>query len=130
MRLDHIGVAVKNASQAAEKLSKALGVRPYMEEVVESEGVKVVGLRIGEVDIELLEPLSEDTPVGRFLSKHGEGVHHIALAVEDIEKAMRRASEAGLKLLDSKPRTGARGRKVAFIHPKSAFGILLELVEG
>ncbi len=129
MRLDHIGIAVRDSSKAAEKLSKALGVEPHIEEVVESEGVKVVGLKVGGVDIELLEPLSEDTPVGKFLSKRGEGIHHIALAVDSIEEAMRRLSEAGLVILGDKPRIGARGRKVAFIHPKSAFGVLIEIVE-
>ena len=128
MRVDHVGIAVRSLD-AALKVYAAIGLRPTIRESVPSEGVKVAFLPTGESHLELLEPLAEDTPVARFLEKRGEGLHHVALAVDDVAAAMARARAAGLAVIDEVPRQGARGRKVAFVHPKSAGGVLLEFVE-
>ncbi len=128
-KVDHIGIAVKNLEEAID-LYKKLGFEVKEIEEVEEQKVRVAMLPAGESRIELLEATSDDSPIAKFIEKRGEGIHHIAINVSDIEKALENAKESGLKLIDEKPRIGAGGKKVAFIHPKSTKGVLLEFVEG
>jgi len=128
-KIDHIGIAVKNLDEAVD-LYKKLGFEVKEIEEVPEQKVKVAMLPVGESKIELLEATSEDSPIAKFIERRGEGVHHIAINVSDIEKALQNAKEKWLQLIDEKPRIGAGGKKVAFIHPKSTKGVLLELVEG
>jgi methylmalonyl-CoA epimerase len=128
VKVDHIGIAVRSM-ETALKAYAAIGLRPEATETVRSEGVTVAFLRVGDAHLELLEPLGPDTVVARFLEKRGEGLHHVALAVDDIDASMEQARKNGLAVIDQHPRTGARGRKVAFIHPKSTGGVLLEFVQ-
>ncbi|RLI78058.1 methylmalonyl-CoA epimerase [Archaeoglobales archaeon] len=128
-KIDHIGIAVSNLNEAME-LYKKLGFEVKEIEEVAEQKVKVAMLPVGESKIELLEATSEDSAIAKFIEKRGEGIHHIAVNVDDIEKALENAKNEGLKLIDEKPRIGAGGKKVAFIHPKSTKGVLLEFVEG
>lgn len=128
MKIDHLGIAVRDLSSAL-KVYAAIGLRPESTEEVPSEGVRIAFLAVGEARLELLEPLGADTVIARFLERRGEGMHHLAIAVDDIEAAVARARAGGLQVIDEKPRQGARGRRVAFVHPKSAGGVLLEFVE-
>jgi len=128
-KIDHIGIAVSNLDEAIE-LYKKLGFEVKGVEEVAEQKVKVAMLPIGESKIELLEATSDDSAIAKFIEKRGEGIHHIAVNVEDIEKALENAKNEGIKLIDEKPRIGAGGKKVAFIHPKSTKGVLLEFVEG
>ena len=128
MKVDHAGIAVRNL-EAALRPYEAIGLRPTLTETIPFEGVRVAFLPVGESHFELLEPLAAEGVIARFIEKRGEGMHHVALAVEDILAAMDRARSAGLAVIDAQPRQGARGRKVAFVHPKSVGGVLLEFVE-
>ena len=128
-KIDHIGIAVKNLDEAVETYKKLGFELKGIEEVAEQK-VKVAMLPAGESKIELLEATSEDSAIAKFLEKRGEGIHHIAVGVEDIEKALENAKNNGLQLIDEEPRIGAGGKKVAFVHPRSARGVLLEFVEG
>ncbi|MBE3520276.1 MAG: methylmalonyl-CoA epimerase [Firmicutes bacterium] len=128
-KIDHLGIAVNDMKQAAEDFARAFGIVLGGEEEVPSQKVKVGFLQVGEVRLELLQPLEADSPVGKFLSSRGEGFHHIAFEVDDIESDLRKAESAGLTLVDKTPRSGAHGTKVAFIHPKSTHGLLVELVQ-
>ena len=128
-KIDHIGIAVSNLDEAME-LYKKLGFEVKEVEEVAEQKVKVAMLPVGESKIELLEATSEDSAIAKFIEKRGEGIHHIAINVKDIEKALENAKNEGLKLIDEKPRVGAGGKKVAFVHPKSTKGVLLEFVEG
>ncbi len=128
-KIDHIGIAVKNLEEAME-LYKKLGFEVEEIEEVPEQKVRVAMLPVGESRIELVEATAEDSPIAKFLEKRGEGIHHIAVNVENIEKALEKAKENGLQLIDEKPRIGAGGKKVAFVHPKSTKGVLLEFVEG
>jgi methylmalonyl-CoA/ethylmalonyl-CoA epimerase len=128
-KFDHIGIAVKNLDEAVD-LYKKLGFELKEIEEVAEQKVRVAMLPVGESKIELLEATSDDSAVAKFIEKRGEGVHHIAVNVEDIEKALENAKANGLVLIDEKPRIGAGGKKVAFVHPKSTKGVLLEFVEG
>ncbi|HKZ81669.1 MAG TPA: methylmalonyl-CoA epimerase [Pyrinomonadaceae bacterium] len=129
MKIDHIGIATRKLGDAATIWRDALGLEiTYTEEVAE-QGVRVATLPVGETKIELLEPSSPDSPVARFLAKRGPGIHHIAIAVTDIHRALAELKQKGARLIDEKPRVGAGGCLVAFIHPSSANGVLLELVQ-
>lgn len=128
MKVDHIGIAVRSLTTSL-KIYDAIGIRATRTEEVPTEGVRVAFLPVGDAALELLEPLAADTVVGKFLEKRGEGLHHVALAVDDIVAAMDRARAGGLAVIDERPRTGARGRQVAFVHPKSTGGVLLEFVQ-
>jgi methylmalonyl-CoA/ethylmalonyl-CoA epimerase len=128
-KFDHIGIAVKNLDEAVD-LYKKLGFELKEIEEVAEQKVRVAMLPVGESKIELLEATSDDSAVAKFIEKRGEGIHHIAVNVEDIEKALENAKANGLTLIDEKPRIGAGGKKVAFVHPKSTKGVLLEFVEG
>lgn len=128
-RIDHVGIAVKSLEEAVKTYS-SLGFEVEGIEEVKEQKVRVAMLPAGESRVELLEALSDDSAIAKFISSRGEGIHHIAINVENIEVALENARKAGLKLIDEKPRIGAGGKKVAFVHPKSTHGVLLEFVEG
>ena len=128
-RIDHIGVAVADLESAIELHTQAYGMPLVHRETIAEQGVEAVLLDVGESHVELLHPLSEESPVGRFLAKRGPGLHHVAYQVQDVEQALRQAREAGLRLIDESPRTGIRGSQVAFLHPATAGGVLTELVQ-
>ena len=126
----HIGIAVKNMDEALEIFQKKLGLKLEKITVVEDQKVKSAMLSSGgETKIELLEPTIQDSPVGRFLEKRGEGIHHIALKVKGIEELLKRLKDEGLNLVNETPRIGVEGTKIAFIHPKSTKNVLIELCE-
>jgi methylmalonyl-CoA/ethylmalonyl-CoA epimerase len=128
-KIHHIGIAVKNLEESMKFYENIFELKIlYIEELKENK-VKVAGLKVGDVNIELLEPLSSDSPIQTFLEKRGEGIHHIAYLVKDISKTLNSLKEKGLSLIDEKPRSGSHGTKIAFLHPKSTFGVLIELVE-
>ncbi|WP_324736179.1 methylmalonyl-CoA epimerase [Thermococcus sp. SY098] len=127
-KIDHIGIAVKNLDEAI-KLWESLGLKVAEIEEVPEQKVRVAVFKVGESRIELLEGTSEDSPISKFIAKRGEGIHHIALGVENIEEHLERLKEQGFRLIDEKPRIGAGGAKIAFVHPKSVNGVLLELCE-
>ena len=128
-KVDHIGVAVNNIDDALKFYTENLGMECKDVEDVPQQKVKVAFLPVGESKIELLEPSSDESPVKKFLDKKGEGVHHIALHVDDIEKKLEELKDKGVKLIDEEPRDGAHGAKIAFIHPKSTGGTLVELCQ-
>ena len=128
-RIDHIGVAVEDLDEAMSLYTDKLGMRQQHRETVEDFGVEAVLLEVGEGHVELLRPTDPESAVGRFLSRNGPGLHHVAYQTADIDSALDSAREAGLRLIDEKPRTGIRGSRVAFLHPKSTGGVLTELVE-
>jgi methylmalonyl-CoA/ethylmalonyl-CoA epimerase len=127
--IDHIGIAVEDLDQAVRLYRDKLGMPEKHRETVEEQGVEAVLLEIGDGHVELLSPLSSETAVGRFLERHGPGMHHVAYRTEDIEASLEAARKAGLRLIDDEPRIGIRGSRVAFVHPKSTGGVLTELVE-
>ncbi len=128
-RIDHIGVAVEDLDEAVALYRDRLGMRLQHRETVEEQGVEAVLLEIGEGHVELLRPLGAETAVGRFIERHGAGIHHVAYHTGDIDSTLESVREAGLRLIDEKPRKGIRGSRVAFLHPKSTGGVLTELVE-
>ena len=128
--IHHVGIAVKNMDEALEIFQKKLGLKLEKITVVEDQKVKSAMLSSGgETKIELLEPTSQDSPVGRFLEKRGEGIHHIALKVKGIEELLKKLKDEGLNLVNETPRIGVEGTKIAFIHPKSTKNVLIELCE-
>jgi methylmalonyl-CoA/ethylmalonyl-CoA epimerase len=129
MKIEHIGIATRELSEALGFWRDALGLEVIETEEVAEQGVRVAMLPIGETRVELLEPLSEASPVAKFLEKRGAGLHHIAVRVEDIRATLAHMKKQGIRLIDETPRIGAGGCLVAFIHPSSAQGVLLELVE-
>ena len=129
MKIDHLGIAVSSISDSLGFYREALGLELAGTETVEDQGVKVALLPVGESRIELLEPFSEETPVGRFIASRGEGLHHICYEVDDLASKIDDLRSRGVRLLDGYPRRGAEGKLVAFLHPASANGVLVELVE-
>ncbi len=129
MKIDHIGIAVRSLDEALAFYSHALGLACVGRDIVPEQGVRVAFLAVGDCRLELLEPTSEDSPVGRFLSRRGEGIHHLCLAVENIEAALDDLRARNIRLVDETPRCGAEGRKIAFLHPSTSHGVLIELVE-
>ena len=128
-RIDHIGVAVEDLDESIALYGERLGMEFQHRETVEEQGVEAVLLGVGESHVELLRPLGPDTAVGKFLARSGPGLHHVAYGTDDIDSAIESARGAGLVLIDERPRTGIRGTRVAFLHPKSTGGVLTELVE-
>ena len=126
--IDHLGIAVKSLA-AAKGLYEQLGLRVVSEEVVEHEKVKVAMIPVGESRVELLEATSEDSPVGKFIAKRGEGIHHIALSVLDLSAAVEQLKKNGTRLVSEDIKVGAGGHLYVFIHPSSAGGVLIELCE-
>ena len=129
MKINHLGIATNGIDEALKFWGDALGLENVHTEIVEDQKVRVAMLPIGESRIELLEPTSEDSPVAKFLKKRGGGIHHVAVEVEDIKASLVKLSSQGVRLIDEKPRIGAEGCLVAFVHPASANGVLLELVQ-
>ena len=129
MKLDHIGIATRQLDEALAVWRDALGLQVDSTEEVTEQGVRVAMLAVGDTHIELLEPLALDSPVGKFLEKRGPGIHHLAVSVKDIRASLAALKEKGTRLIDETPRRGAGGCLVAFIHPASANGVLLELVQ-
>jgi methylmalonyl-CoA epimerase len=127
--IDHIGVAVEDLEEAIHLYRDRLGMPEQHRETVEDQGVEAVLLEIGDGHVELLAPLSSETAVGKFLERHGPGMHHVAYRTDDIEASLEAARGAGLRLIDEEPRIGIRGSKVAFVHPKATGGVLTELVQ-
>lgn len=125
-KIDHLGIAVKSLEAAIPYYEKVLGLRCEKVEVVESQKVKTAFFSVGEVHLELLEPTSEDSTVAKFLKERGEGIHHIAFATDDIEGQLAQAKAEGVRLIHEKPFPGAANKLVAFLHPKSTFGVLTE----
>jgi methylmalonyl-CoA/ethylmalonyl-CoA epimerase len=128
-RVDHIGVAVEDLDAALALYERDYDMKLVHREVVEEQGVEAVLLDVGENHVELLRPLADDTPVGRFLAARGPGLHHVAYQTTDIEAELERLKAAGLRLIDETPRTGIRSSRVAFLHPKSSGGVLTEIVQ-
>lgn len=128
-KIEHIGIAVKNLNNANFLFKKLFGVDNYKEEVVESEGVSTSFYMIGETKVELLEATSESSPINKFINKRGEGVHHIAFEVENIESEIKRLKSEGFKLINDFPKDGADNKRIAFIHPKDTSGVLIELCQ-
>lgn len=129
MKINHLGIATKGIDEALKFWADALGLEDVHTEVVEDQKVRVAMLPIGESRIELLEPTSDDSPISKFLEKRGGGIHHIAVEVENIELALNELKIKGMRLIDESPRVGAEGCLVAFVHPSSTGGVLLELVQ-
>jgi methylmalonyl-CoA epimerase len=128
-RIDHIGVATDDLDGAIALYEDTLGMPVAHRETVESQGVEAVLLDVGDGHVELLRPLGPDTPIGKYLDERGPGLHHVAYAVDDIERVLGRLKEAGIELIDSEPRVGIRDSRVAFVHPRSTGGVLTEIVE-
>jgi methylmalonyl-CoA epimerase len=128
-RIHHIGVAVGDLDKSIRLYQGALGAELVHRATSESEGLEAALLRVGDGEIELMSALREDSPVGKFMAKRGPGLHHVAYGVADIEAALAAARDAGLELIDSTPRIGLHGRRIAFVHPKSMGGVLTEFVE-
>jgi methylmalonyl-CoA/ethylmalonyl-CoA epimerase len=129
MKINHLGIATKGIDEALAFWEDALGLENIHTEVVEDQKVRVAMLPIGESRIELLEPISEDSPISKFLEKRGGGIHHIAVEVDDIMTALQNLKDKGMRLIDETPRIGAENCLVAFVHPSTTGGVLLELVQ-
>jgi methylmalonyl-CoA/ethylmalonyl-CoA epimerase len=129
MKLDHIGVAVKSIKERLAIWQDLLGLKLQMIEEVPQQKVKVAVLKLGDINIELLEPIESESPVAKFIEKRGEGIHHICFEVENIKKVLSDMKNKGIKLVDNVPSKGAYAEKIAFIHPKDMGGVLIELCE-
>ena len=127
--IEHIGIAVKNIEEAKKYYEGVLGLKCYSVEEVADQKVKTAFFKIGETKIELLEAMSEDSPVAKFIEKRGEGIHHIAFATGDVNKSLTEVEEKGVKLIDKKARAGAEGLQIGFLHPKSTLGVLTEFCQ-
>jgi methylmalonyl-CoA/ethylmalonyl-CoA epimerase len=128
-KIYHLGYAVEDIEAASEFYKENFGATPTEPEVVEEQGIIATMFRVGESSIELVQPMRQDSPVGRFLAKRGEGIHHVAFEVDDLRVALAELKGNGVELIDEVPRRGAGGMKIAFVHPEGAFGVLTELVE-
>lgn len=128
-KVDHIGIAVKSIDEALKFYEGVLGIKCVEQEVVEAQKVKTAFLPLGDTEIELLESTSDDGPIAKFIEKKGEGIQHIAYKVDNIEEALEELKAKGIRLIDEQPRIGAGGAKIAFLHPKSTAGVLIEICE-
>ena len=129
MKISHLGIAVKDLQSAEALFRKLLGEENVHHETVEEQGVQIASLRLGESLIELTQATREDSAIAKFIEKRGEGIHHVAIEVEDIEGELARLKSEGFQLIDEKPRFGAHGMRIAFLHPKATNGVLIELCE-
>ena len=129
MKIEHIGIAVSDMEQAVKTYEQLLQTPCYKKEQVASEGVETAFFQLADSKIELLEAMNEDSPIAKFILKKGEGIHHIAFEVEDIEAEMKRLSALGFQVLNEQPKRGADNELVCFLHPKSAHGVLVELCQ-
>jgi len=128
-QIDHIGIAVRDLEAAVDEYRSAFGLEPIHRELVEDQGVEEVLLRVGESYVQLLSATGPETPVGRFLDKRGEGLHHVGYRVDDVAGTLEALRAAGIPLVDERPRPGSRGTTVAFVHPNGFRGVLVELVQ-
>lgn len=128
-KVDHVGIAVSNLDEAVKLYKEVLGIELHGSEVVEEQKVKVAFLPVGDTEIELLESTSPEGPIAKFIEAKGQGIQHIAFRVENIEAALEEMRSKGMRLIDEKPRYGAGGARIAFLHPKSTNGVLIELCE-
>jgi len=128
--IEHIGIAVKNLEESIKYYENILGLKCYNIEEVKDQKVRTAFFKVGQTKIELLESTEPEGPIGKFIEKKGEGVHHIAFAVNEIQNQLNEVKEKGIQLIDEKPRKGAEGLNIAFMHPKSTHGVLTELCEG
>ncbi len=128
-RIYHLGYAVEDIEAATNFYRTNFGVEPEEPEEVEEQGIIATMFRVGDSTIELVQPTSPDSPVGKFLAKRGEGFHHVAFEVENLDESLAELESQGVELIDREPRIGAGGARMAFVHPSSAFGVLTELVE-
>ena len=128
-KIEHLGIAVKDAATSVKLFSSLFNVQPYKEEIVESEHVKTIFFQLGENKIELLEATHEQSAIAKFIEKKGEGIHHIAFDVEDINKEMERLKKEGFVFINESPKKGADNKLIAFLHPKSTNGVLIELCQ-
>ena len=126
-KIDHIGIAIKSLEEVKKLYKTIFDIDPHFEEIIEDQKVKVAGLKIGDINLEFLEATSLDSPITKFILKRGEGLHHIALSVDNIDQVLEKMHKNGLELIDQKARVGAEGKRIAFVHPKSMNGILVEL---
>ena len=129
MQIDHIGIAVKSLAEVVRVYENVIGLKVSGYDQVDDQGVRVAMIPVGESRIELLEPTTPTSPIEKFMAKRGEGIHHIAVRVENIEEALERFKAAGARLIDTVPRAGVHNTRIAFVHPASTNGVLLELVE-
>ena len=129
MKIEHIGIAVKSLAAAVKVYEQAIGLKVAGYDEVDEQGVRVAMFDIGESRIELLEPTRPESPIDKFMTRRGEGIHHIAVRVENIEQALERLKAAGVRLIDETPKRGAHNTRIAFVHPASMHGVLMELVE-
>jgi methylmalonyl-CoA/ethylmalonyl-CoA epimerase len=127
--IEHIGIAVKDLQESINYYEKVLNLKCYKIEEVEDQKVKTAFFMVGQTKIELLESTSPDGPIGKFIEKRGEGIHHLAFAVDSLQESLDFVSSKGIQLIDTKPRKGAEGLDIAFLHPKSTFGVLTEFCE-
>ncbi len=127
--IEHIGIAVEDLEKAIEYYENVLGLKCYAVEEVKDQKVKTAFFKVGQTKIELLESTEPDGPIGKFIEKKGQGIHHIAFNVQDLPNALKEAEDKGVKLIDSEPRKGAEDLNIAFLHPKSTFGVLTEFCE-
>lgn len=127
--IEHIGIAVKDLEKAIAYYENVLGLHCYAIEEVKDQRVKTAFFKVGQTKIELLESTDENGPIGKFIEKKGEGIHHLAFAVQHIDNALDEVEQKGVRLIDSHPRQGAEGLQIAFLHPKSTFGVLTEFCE-
>jgi len=127
-RISHVGIAVKDLDETV-KFYEKLGLKVDAVEEVPAQKVRVAFIQIGEVRIELLEATSDESPIAKYIEKRGEGIHHLALETDDLKKSLKETEEKGIRLIDKEPRKGAHNADIAFIHPKSSHGVLLELCE-
>lgn len=129
MKIDHLGIAVKSLEESLKFYRETLGLSVSVTEIVEDQGVEVAMLPLGESRIELLQAIDPSSPVARFIEKRGQGIHHICIEVDDIVKKLSEMKSAGAQLIDEQPKRGAGGHLIAFVHPKSTAGVLIELVQ-
>jgi methylmalonyl-CoA/ethylmalonyl-CoA epimerase len=129
MRIHHLGIAVESLATAVPLFEKLLGKAPESEQDVADQRVRVAVFRLGESRLELLEGTSADSPIARFVSKHGQGIHHLTLTVPNLTEALRKLERDGMRLIDREPRVGAGNERIAFLHPSSTAGVLIELIE-
>ncbi len=129
MKIHHLGIAVESLKAAVPVFEKLLGRAPDSEEVIEDQKVRLAIFKLGESRIELLEATSADSPIARFLAQRGQGIHHVALAVSDLAQALQQLERGGVRLIDRQPRLGGGKQRIAFLHPSSTAGVLIELVE-
>jgi methylmalonyl-CoA epimerase len=129
MQLHHVGIAVADLDQSIDLYRTTFGAELIHRATNETDGLEAAFLKVGDAELELMAPLREDSPVGKFVARRGPGMHHVAFGVADIEKALADARAEGLELIDAEPRMGMHGSRIAFVHPKSVGGVLTEFVE-